>query len=137
MEIFVVIVWLIFGSIASTIANSKGRSGCAWFLLGVLLGPFGLAVALLPAIEKDDGLTKKCPYCAEKIKSEAKVCRYCGKEQNPNQLTFELTYRKRSFNLATKSEDYIYADTEEEAAETGNKICKENGWTFVGVKRIE
>jgi hypothetical protein len=43
------------------------------------LGPFGFAVALLPGVEPE-GQTKKCPYCAEIIKQEAIVCRFCGKD---------------------------------------------------------
>lgn len=43
------IIWLFFGLVAMSIAGSKNRSGCLWFLLGLLLGPFSLVVALLPS----------------------------------------------------------------------------------------
>lgn len=78
-----IVVWIFCGIVSALIANSRGRSGCAWFLLGILLGPFGFAVALLPSIKTSDW-TKKCPKCAENVKLEAQICRYCGYEFRPS-----------------------------------------------------
>ena len=41
------LVWPVFGVITCVVASNKGRSGCAWFFVGFLLGPIGIIISLL------------------------------------------------------------------------------------------
>jgi TonB family protein len=76
--LIIIIIWaLFFPCVSAAIAKSKNRSGLGWFLLALVIGPFALCVALLPA-KPDYAKSMQCPDCAEYVKVGAVKCRYCG-----------------------------------------------------------
>ena len=43
----IVIIWLLFGFVSAMVASSRGASGCGYFFIGSMLGPFGLILAFV------------------------------------------------------------------------------------------
>ena len=100
LMIYIAISGIIFGVGSAISAANKGRSIFLWFLIGFLIGPFGFILSLVvakntKAIEEkaiNSGEMRKCPFCAEIVKSEAKICKHCSKELP--EISFDLASQK-------------------------------------------
>jgi len=48
---FVAMIWLVCSIACAILAGNKGRNRVGWFLLGLLLGPLAVFLALLVKVE--------------------------------------------------------------------------------------
>ena len=86
-----VLLWIGCAIAASIVSSNKGKDWLGGALLGFLLGPIGLLITLVSSTDQAQldsaslasGLNRKCPFCAELVRAEAKKCRHCGSELPP------------------------------------------------------
>lgn len=76
--------WLLFGAIVGALAAvKKGFSPIVGLAAGAFLGVFSpLLFAVSGLTSAGDLDSKTCPFCAERVKPQAKVCKHCGRDLN-------------------------------------------------------
>ena len=90
--VVVVAVWILLSVLTGRLADKKGLPSGKYFLLSLLLSPvvglLAVAAAVPNRVKAEElrisaGDERKCPSCAELVKREAKICRFCQRELPP------------------------------------------------------
>lgn len=79
-----VLFWTAFGAaIGYVAARHRSFSPITGVVAGLVLGPLAVVLFYIPLNISNSGHgktrdPKKCPYCAGRVASDARVCMHCG-----------------------------------------------------------
>ena len=84
--LFYLVSWIGLSIAIGVAASAVGRDGIGWFLIAAITSPLVAAILLLvlPRPTSESALRRQgrraCPFCAEPIRMEAKLCPHCRSE---------------------------------------------------------
>jgi hypothetical protein len=131
----IVVIWIFCGLVAGLIGSLRGVG--FWFhaLIGFCFGPVGFITALLsnPSDEAkfksqgDSSGLRKCPYCAEYVKKEAKICKHCRSEL-PSITSLESESRSTDTEIYRLYQIEIFSDHCEVNGHRFDSVDEAKGW---------
>jgi hypothetical protein len=113
---------MVLGLIPAFIAHSKGRSAFPWWIyssaLFVIALPHSLSLSSAATARQRDEATapfvKPCPFCAERIRLTAIICRYC--QGDLRSLPYVLQAREHAGKMAEADAARAKQDQDENQA---------------------